>query len=123
MQNAEEMLENKLNKMRKTYEQEFEGLASQFEEMKKDLDYAQDEENKLKKIISEQEAHIIQNHDLYEAAGRDLGKGDDENRIEGDIEGEDQEKLLDFVIDMSENPEEVQAEIHDIVNEGDVLLK
>ena len=91
--------------------------------MKHDLDTAKEEEDKLKRIISEQEAHIVQNHDLYEAAGRDLCVGDDENRIEGDIEGEDQEELLDFVIDMSENPENTHTETHDIVNEGDILLK
>ena len=50
---GEEMLQNKLTKMRETYENEFEHLAGQFEEMKKDLDDARDNENRLIKIISE----------------------------------------------------------------------
>lgn len=52
---SEEMLEQKLTKMRLTYEEEFEQLARQFEEMKKDVDEARDRENRMKTIIETQE--------------------------------------------------------------------
>ena len=41
--------------MRLTYEEEFEQLAKQFEEMKKDVDDARDREERMKKIIETQE--------------------------------------------------------------------
>ena len=52
---SEEMLETKLTKMRLTYEQEFEWLAKQFEEIKKEIDEARDKENRMKTIIETQE--------------------------------------------------------------------
>ena len=52
---SEEMLEQKLSKMRFTYEEEFEQLARQFEEMKRDVDEARDKENRMKTIIETQE--------------------------------------------------------------------
>ena len=75
--------------MRLTYEEEFEQLAKQFEEMKKDVDDARDREERMKKIIETQEGQIVQMNNLYEAAGRDQIKGDDENAIDGPIEGEE----------------------------------
>ena len=68
---SEEMLETKLTKMRLTYEQEFEWLAKQFEEIKKEIDEAKDKENRMKTIIETQEGQIVQMNNLYEAAGRD----------------------------------------------------
>ena len=62
-------------------------------------------------------------NNLYEAAGRDQNKGDDENAIDGPIEGEEQTELLEFVIEMSENPESVHPDSIEVVNEADVLLK
>ena len=50
---SEEMLETKLTKMRETYEEEFEQLASQFETIKADIDEARAREDKMKRIIEE----------------------------------------------------------------------
>ena len=97
---SEEMLENKLNKMRETYEEEFEQLAQQFEVLKGDVDDLRENEEKMKKIMIDQEAQIVQMNNLYEAAGRDQRKGDDQNSIPGQIEGEEQNSLLDFVIEI-----------------------
>ena len=120
---SEEMLEQKLSKMRLTYEEEFEQLARQFEEMKKDVDDAREREERMKKIIETQEGQIIQMNNLYEAAGRDQLKGDDENAIDGPIEGEEQQELLDFVIEMSENPESVHPDSIEVVNKANDLLQ
>ena len=108
--------------MRETYEEEFENLAKQFEVLKGDVDDAREREEKMKKIIVDQEAQITQMNNLYEAAGRDQLKGDEQNNVEGQIEGEEQSSLLDFVIEMSENPESVHPDSIEAVNEGDVLL-
>ena len=52
---SEEMLEQKLTKMRFTYEEEFEQLARQFEVMKKDVDEAREREKRMQTIIETQE--------------------------------------------------------------------
>ena len=69
--------------MRETYEEEFENLAKQFEVLKGDVDDAREREEKMKKIIVDQEAQITQMNNLYEAAGRDQLKGDEQNNVEG----------------------------------------
>ena len=77
MQKAEEMLENKLTAMRETYEAEFEHLAKQFEILVQDVAEHRERERKMKTIMIEQEEQIQQMNNLYEAAGRDLIKGDE----------------------------------------------
>ena len=56
---SEEMLEQKLTKMKETYEEEFENLAKQFEVLKGDVDEARAREEKMKEIMIDQEAQIL----------------------------------------------------------------
>ena len=74
---------------RKAYEDEFETLARQFEELKTEVDEQRVREEKLRKKIFEQELLITNLNNLVEASGHDLLTGDKERQMEEPIDGND----------------------------------
>ena len=122
IQMGEEMLTLKLNACRKAYEEEFEILARQYEEMKVEVDNKRKNESNLVSILSQQETQLTELNCTIGIAGREMIKAEQEKVIQGDIEGEDQEKLVQWVIDIQDAPELAKDELHETVQQADLLL-
>ena len=100
---------------RKAYEEEFEVLARQFEELKLEVDDQREKWKDVQALVASQETQILQMSDMIETVGREMSVAESERRMDDAIEGNEQEDLMEFVADMNDNPDSVQTETVEIV--------
>lgn len=122
VEDAEAMISKKLNACRIAYEEEFEFLARQFEELKSEVDEQRQKWSDVQELVASQEAQIAQMNDMIETVGREESIAMDERRMDDPIEGNEQEDLMNFVADMNDNPDSVQTETVEIVKQADAML-
>ena len=101
------MISKKLNACKKAYEEEFEVIARQFEELKKEVDEQRQKWSDVQALVASQEAQILQMNDMIETVGREQSVAASERRMEDPIDGNEQEDLMEFVADMNDNPDSV----------------
>ena len=65
------MISKKLNACKIAYEEEFEIIARQFEELKKEVDEQRQKWTDVQALVASQEAQIMQLNDMIETVGRD----------------------------------------------------
>ena len=107
VEDAEAMIEKKLMACRRAYEEEFETLARQFEELKKEVDEQREKWKDVQALVASQETQIVQMQDMIETVGREMSVAESERRMDDPIEGNEQEDLMEFVADMNDNPDSV----------------
>lgn len=72
MELSEEMVNQKLSACRLVYESEFEFLARQFEEIKRENEEYTRKWNNVQELVAKQETQILHLNNMIENAGNDL---------------------------------------------------
>jgi hypothetical protein len=122
LQAAETMIKERLDSCREIYEEEFAHLAKQFHDANSERNSVVSECKRLRAIICDQENQILDLLNASEAIGFEVEKHRLEKKLDRKIEGEDQEKHLQFVVELNENPDAYSEELHRHIKCSDQLL-
>lgn len=100
----EKLMHQRMEGLRKCYEEEFEHLCLQFEVAQKELDQAQREMKYMRAKMNEQEVKISAFQKMIEGTGNDLIISDDAHDMNTLVEGKDPEEIIEYVIELQEDP-------------------
>ena len=106
----EQLIEQKLVACRKAYEEEFEVLASQYEEFKSEIDAKRCKWTDVQALVATQETQISCMNNMIDNGGNDIKVAMSERRMSEAIEGNEQLDLMNFVSEMNDNPDSVHPD-------------
>ena len=111
-----------MNACKDAYNEEFEVLADEFENIKKTLDEMTKQAAIYTATITSQEEKIASLERMISGTGHDLILSDKQHDLKTKIEGVNQEEVLDYIIELQDDPENPYPETRTIINEVDTLL-
>jgi len=97
-------MQQRMDACKLAYNEEFEMLAKNFETVKNTLDKMTRQKGRFTSIMEYQEAKIASLEKMIYGTGYDLVLSDKGKDLRRPIQGHDQGEILDYIIDLQEDP-------------------
>lgn len=118
----EKMMKQRIEACQDAFAEEFETLAKQFDKVSNQLDEAKKQIADLKGTVTMQEEQISGYAGLIEGTGKDLRLGDEARDLSPKIEGVGQEEILEYMIELQDDPLSIEPRAKDIYEGADAFL-